>query len=89
MLIQNEKILVIFLCVQAKLQLFKIIKLCCSAQAIEKFFWQLFNLKKLAFSLLQFYNAAKARKKPSLKQTEQYELNSVSNMPAEIDVDAL
>ena len=45
--------------------------------------------KKLAFSLLQFYDAAKARKKPSLKQTKQLELNSVSNMPAKIDIDAL
>ena len=39
--------------------------------------------------LLQFYDAAKARKKPSLKQTEQSELNSVSNMTAKIDIDAL
>ena len=71
-MIQNDKISVIFLCLQAKLQLFKITKLsCCSAQAIEKFFWQMLNLKKFAFSLLQFYDAAKARKKPSLKQTEQ------------------
>ena len=48
-LIQNDKISVIFLCLQAKLQLFKVIKLCCSAQAIEKFFRQLFNLKKACF----------------------------------------
>ena len=75
MLIQSDKSLLVFLCLQAKLQLFKIIKLCCSAQAIEKFFWQLFNLKKLAFSLLQFCDVAKARKKPSLKLTEQKELN--------------
>ena len=39
-------------------------------------------------SLLQFYDAAKARKKPSLKQTEQKELKSVSTMPAKIDIDA-
>ena len=71
MLIQNDKISVIFLCLQAKLQLLKIIKLCSSAQAIEKIFWQLFNLKKACFLLLQFYDAAKARTKPSLKQTEQ------------------
>ena len=67
---QNDKISVIFVCLQAKLQLFKIIKLCCSAQAIEKFFWQLFNLKKACFFLLQFYDAAKIRKNRSLKQTE-------------------
>ena len=67
MLIQNDKISVIFLCLQAKLQLFKVIKLCCSAQAIEKIFRQLFNLKKACFLPLQFYDAAKARKKPSLK----------------------
>ena len=44
--IQNDKILVIFLCLQAfqaKLQLFKIIECCYSAQAVENFFWQLFN----------------------------------------------
>ena len=41
------------------------------------------------FSLLQFYDAVKARKKPSLKQTEQQELKSVSNLPAKIDIDAL
>ena len=89
MLIQNDKILVIFLCLQAKLQLFKIIKLCCSVQAIEKKFCSSSTWKKLAFSLLQFYDAAKARKKPSLKHTEQYELKRVSNMTAEIDIDAL
>ena len=38
---------------------------------------------------MQFYVAAKARKKRSLKQTKQQELNSVSNMPAKIDIDAL
>ena len=37
-LIQSDKISVIFLYLQAQLQLFKIIKLCSSAQAIEKFF---------------------------------------------------
>ena len=31
----------------------------------------------------------KQEKKPSLKQTEQEELNSVSNMPAKIDINAL
>ena len=67
MLIQNDKISVIFLCLLAKLQLFKVIKLCCSAQAIEKFFRQLFNLKKACFFVLQFYDAAKARKKPLRK----------------------
>ena len=36
---------------------------------------------------MQFYDAAKARKKPSLKLTEQYGLNSVSNMPVTIDID--
>ena len=74
---------------QAKLHLFKIIKLRCSAQAIEKFFWQLFNLRKACFFAFAIYDAAKARKKPSLKQTEQEELNSVSNMPAQIDIYAL
>ena len=38
---------------------------------------------------MQFYDAAKARKKPSLMQTEQQELSNVSNMPAKIDIDAL
>ena len=47
------------------------------------------QLKKLAFLLLQFYDAAKVRKKPSLKHTEQQELNSVTNMPAKIDINAL
>ena len=37
-LIQNDKISVIFLCLQAKLQLFKLTKLCRSALAIENFF---------------------------------------------------
>ena len=36
MLIQNDKISVIFLCLQAKLQLFKVIKLCCSARILYK-----------------------------------------------------
>ena len=67
MLIQNDKISVIFLCLQVKLQLFKIIKLCCSVQAIEKFLGSCSTWKKHAFLLLQFYDAAKARKKPSLK----------------------
>ena len=31
----------------------------------------------------------KQEKKPSLKQTEQQELKSVSNMPAKSDIDAL
>ena len=61
----------IVMCLRATLQLFKIIERCSSAQAIKKFFWQSLNLKKLAFSLLQFYDGAKAEKKPLLKQTEQ------------------
>ena len=90
MLIQTVKISVIFLCLQAKLQLFKIIKLCCSAQAIEKFFRQLFNLKKACFFAFAILRCCKSKKKHlSLKQTELLELNSVSNMPAEIDIDAL
>ena len=39
----------------------------------------------LAFSLLQFYNAAKTAKKRLLKQTEHSELNSFTIM----DLDAL
>ena len=63
MLIQNDKILVIFLCLQAKLQLFEIMKLCCSAQAIEKFLWQLFNLKKACFFAFAILRCCKSKKK--------------------------
>ena len=64
----------IFLYLLAKLPLFKVIKLSCSAQSIENFFGRSSTRKKLAFLLLQFYKDAKARKKPSLKQIEQLEL---------------
>ena len=60
----------IFLYLQAKLQLLKIVKLCCSAQAIENFFGSFSTWKKLAFSLLQFYDAAKV-----LQNQEQMRLN--------------
>ena len=62
-LIQNDEISVIFLCLQAKLQQFKIIKLCCSAQAIEKIFWQLFNLKKACFFAYAILRCCKSKKK--------------------------
>ena len=71
MLIQNDKILVIFLRLQAKLFLFKIIERCCSAQANKKFFWQLFNLKNACFYAVAILRCCKARKKPLLKHTEQ------------------
>ena len=88
MLIQNDKISVIFLCLQAKLQLSKVIKFCCSAQAIEKFFRQLFNLKKACFCNFTMLQKQEKSLHLSLKQAELQELNSVSNMPAEIDIDA-
>ena len=62
-MIQNDKISVIFLCLQAKLQPFKIIKLCCSAQAIENFFWRLFNLKKASFFAFAILCGCKTKKK--------------------------
>ena len=56
--------------------------------------WENFGLwfkskKKLSFSLLQFYGAAKATKKRLLKLTKHSEFNSFTNMNAEIDIDAL
>ena len=56
---------------------------------MKKKIWQTFNLKKLAFSLLQFYEAAKAGKKLLLRQTLHWELWSATNMFAKIDIDAL
>ena len=56
---------------------------------LRKFFGSCSTWKKYAFSLLQFYNAAKTGKKPSLKQTEQKELNSATNMATKIDIDTL
>ena len=77
MLIQNDQTLAIFLCLQAKLRLFENTERCYSAQAIEKFFGSCSTYEKLAF--FRFCNftmlAAKAGKKPSLKQTEQKELS--------------
>ena len=81
MLIQNDQTLAIFLCLQAKLRLFKNIERCYSAQAVEKFFGSL-TCEKLAF--FRFCNftmlAAKAGKKHSLKQTEQKELKGVKQL---------
>ena len=62
---QNDKILVIFLCLQAKLQPFKITQRCCSAQAIENFFGSclLFNSKKACFFSFALLRWCKSRKK--------------------------
>ena len=49
----------------------------------------MFKLKKLAFSLLQFYDAAKAAKKRLLKLTEHLKLSSFINIVTKIDVDDL
>ena len=87
-LIQRDTIFVILICLQAKLQLFQKYRALLLCASNWEFFWQLFTLKKACFCLLQFYDTAKAGKKPSLKQTEQQELNSVTNMTAEIDIDA-
>ena len=89
MLIQNDTILVIFLYLQAKLQLFKIISAVALRKQLRKNFWQLFDLKKACFFAFAILRCCKARKKPSLKQTDQQELKSVLNMPAKIDIDAL
>ena len=91
MLIQTNKILVIFLCLQAKLHLLKILERFCPAHAIENFFWQFFILKKACFFSLAILRCCKSRKKPTeqYRQTEQKELNSVTNMTAKIDIDAL
>ena len=62
-MIQSDKSLVIFLCWQVKLQLLNIIKLCCFAQAIEKFFWRLFNLKKACFFSFAILRSCKSREK--------------------------
>ena len=43
-------------------------------------------MKKLTFSLLQVYDAAKAVKKPLLKLTEHLKLNSFTNIVAKIDI---
>ena len=43
--------------------------------------------KKIAFSLLQFRDVAKAAKKPFLLQTEHSELNSFTNMVAKVNID--
>ena len=56
LLIQNDNILVIFLCLQLKLRLFLNYR---SAVALRKqqkkiFFWQSFNVKKACFFVLQF-----------------------------------
>ena len=37
---------------------------------------------------MDFYDAAKAAKTALLKRTEHFKLNSVTNMDAEIDIDA-
>ena len=44
--------------------------------------------KKLAISLLQFYDAATAEKKPSRKQKTDWELNSFTNLVVKLHVDA-
>ena len=59
-------------------------------QVTEKFLAFVHDSRKnLAFSLLQFYNAAKAAKKPVLKQVEHCELNNFTNMVAKIDIHTL
>ena len=64
-----------------------------SAVALRKqlrnFFGSCLTSKKLAFPLLQFYDAAKAGKTPSLEEIEQEELNSVTNISPKIGIDAL
>ena len=72
MLIQNDKVLVIFLCLQAELQLFKIIERCCFVQAIEKFFWQLSYLKKSCFSFVAIFPFCKSRKKAFTLSRQSY-----------------
>ena len=45
--------------------------------------------EKLAFTLLQLYDAAKQQKKRLLKLIKHSESNSFTNMVAKIDIDAL
>ena len=78
MLIQNDKILVIFQYLQAKYCNDSTITECCfklRKQLIN--IWDALKLKKTPyFSLLQFYDAAKKAKKFLLKLTEHSELNT-------------
>ena len=66
-----DKLLVIFQYLQEKLQQFRDNKLLLGvAQAAKNYFDCGSNFKKLAFLILQFYDAAKTAKKRLLKQTE-------------------
>ena len=55
-----------------------------TAQAIEKNFWQLFNLKKACFFSFAILRCCKSKKKARIG-IEQQELNSVANTPAKIE----
>ena len=67
MLIQSDKISVIFLYLQAKLQLYEIATLqdykATLLCASENFFWQLFNLKKACFFAFAILRCCKNKKK--------------------------
>ena len=82
MLIQNDKILVIFQYLLAKYCNDSKITECClqTAQATHKYLDVLKSKKKKklrTFSFLQIYDAAKKAKKSLLKLTEHSELDSI------------
>ena len=81
-LIQSDKIEVIFKYLRAKWQRLRDNRVLAisHSEGNHKKFCLLFKLKKLAFLLLYFYDAAKAAKKRFLKLTEHSKLSSFANM---------
>ena len=78
----------IFKYLQEKWQRFRDYRVHCAA-GNEENCWLLFKLKKLAISLLQFYDAGKPVQKHLLKLTDYSKLSSFTNMVTKINVDDL
>ena len=83
-MIQSNKILLIFLCLQAKLLLFQDYKNAITLRKQLRNFLPVVHLVKSSLFYLQC-----CKQKLLLKQTEHWELNSFANMVAKIDIKAL
>ena len=71
-LIQNNKS--VFFVFSSKIATYSRLECCCSAQAIEKNFWQLFNLKKACFFYFAIVRCCKNRKKAFTKTDRAIEI---------------
>ena len=89
-MIQSNKISVIYLYLKQNCYYSKSRALLLCASNCEIFLAVVLLENSLLFRFCNFTMLQKQEKSLHLsKQTEQYELNSVSNMPAKIDIDAL